>query len=208
VLFTDDPARIFYRVGFSNIPNYEYPGSKESSYRDIWNAGPEVTAIHAQELSKWGLQTKSIYELLSGSEVAALTGPGSENRAKNYQMEPQVTLELAQALTARNQRYLFWVTWSGLQFIFPRLPLNGVEQISSSYWLFDLETRSLLWSGSLADIRDSSFKYDDAKPQFEDNRFDGLKRIVTQRYRQAYRAEDDTVPWLLGLSKMTGLPLK
>jgi hypothetical protein len=119
-----------------------------------------------------------------------------------------VTLELAQALTARNQRYQFWVTWSGLQFIFPRLPLNGVEQISSSYWLFDLETRSLQWSGSLADIRDSSFKYDDAKPQFEDNRFDGLKRTVTQRYRQAYRAEDDTVPWLLGLSKMTGLPLK
>jgi hypothetical protein len=198
VLFTDDVGEIRYIWGRFNTPAGNHV-DRIARYDGAWDAGPDLTAVHAAELAKLGFQAKSMYEILAPSEVSALTAVGREARGKNYEIIPVVTPALSEALTQNGQRYLFWVTWSGLQYFHPTLPLTCVEQIHSSYWLFDLRTRALIWSGGLADIRDSSFKYADAAAQLEADEFAGLKRLAADRYRLAYRPEDDSVPWLLGL---------
>jgi hypothetical protein len=199
VLFTDDVGEIRYVWGLFNAPSVNRP-DHAVRYKDSWDAGPTITAVHSQELAKLGMQTKSVYELVDSLDVARLTTAGRDNRGKNYEIEPLVSPALAQALIEKGQRYLFWVTWSGLRYFHTGLPTTPVEQISSSYWLFDLNTRMLIWSGGLADIRDSSFKYSEAKAQLEDNGFAGFKRLVEHRYRMAYQPGEDSVPWLLGLA--------
>jgi hypothetical protein len=198
VLFTDDVGEIRYVWGRFNTPGLNRT-DRSVRYGDDWDAGPVITAVHSEELARLGFQAKSIYGILANRDVSNLTAPGHEDRAKNYEYTPLVTPEFAEPLIQRGQRYLFWVTWSGLQYFHPTLPTTPVEQISSSYWLFDLNTRSLVWSGGLADIRDSSFKYADAAAQLEGDQFAGFKRLVESRYRLAYRSEEDSVPWLLGL---------
>jgi hypothetical protein len=200
VLFTDDVGEIRYISGRFNTTGVNRP-DHAVGYDDVWDAGPTITAVHSQELAKLGIRAKSVYEMLEPGEIGHLTTPGRENRAKNYENVPLVTSELAQELHRKGQRYLLWVTWSGLQYFHTVLPTVPVEQISSSYWLFDLDTQSLLWSGGLADIRDSGFKYSDVSIQLEGGEFRGFKRLVEDRYRLAYRPGDDSVPWLLGLSK-------
>lgn len=198
VLFTDDIGAIRFIWGRFNAPDLTRPIDRVR-YDDQWDAGPAITTVHADELAKLGFHAKSIYVVLTGSEVSSLTAPGRENRAKNYEVIPVLTPELASALQSQGQRYLFWVTWSGLEYFHTVLPFQPVEQINSSYWLFDLSTRGLIWSGGLADTRDSGFKYEEAAQQLEAEHFSGLRRLVVERYRMAYLREDDTVPWLLGL---------
>jgi hypothetical protein len=152
VLFTDDVGEIRYISGRFNTTGVNRP-DHAVGYDDVWDAGPTITAVHSQELAKLGIRAKSVYEMLEPGEIGHLTTPGRENRAKNYENVPLVTSELAQELHRKGQRYLLWVTWSGLQYFHTVLPTVPVEQISSSYWLFDLDTQSLLWSGGLADIR-------------------------------------------------------
>ena len=203
VLFTDDVGRIRYVWGRFNTPGGNQV-DRVARYDGTWDAGRALTAVHAAELAKLGFQAKSTYEILAASEIAALTAVGREARGKNYEVVPVVTPALGEALAQRGQRYLFWVTWSGLQYFHPTLPVTCVEEINSSYWLFDLRTRTLLWSGGLADIHNSSFKYADAAAQLEADQFAGFKRLAENRYRLAYRPEEDSVPWLLGLlSKQT-----
>ena len=198
VLFTDDVGAIRFIWGRFNAPDITRP-IEWVRYDDQWDAGPAVAAVHADELAKLGFQAKSIYAILGDSKVSSLTAPGRENRGKNYEITPVLTPELASALQSQGQQYLIWVTWSGLEYFHTILPFQPVEQINSSYWVFDLNTRALIWSGGLADIRDSGFKYAEATRQLEADQFAGLRRLVVERYRMAYRREDDTVPWLLGL---------
>lgn len=198
VLFTDDVGAIRFIWGRFNAPDLTRP-IDWVRYGDQWDAGPAVTSVHADELAKLGFQAKSIYSVLGASDVSGLTVPGRESRGKNYEIIPVVTLELASALQSQGQRYLFWVTWSGLEYFHTILPFQPVEQINSSYWVFDLTTRTLIWSGGLTDIRYSGFKYEEATQRLEADQLAGLRRLVLERYRMAYRRDDDTVPWLLGL---------
>jgi hypothetical protein len=197
VLFTDDVGSIRFISGRFNAPGFALPG-QTIPYGDSWNASPPVTAVHTQELGKLGFRVTSAYTLLGERGVSDLTATGRVDRGKNYEIIPVVTPALASALQSQGQQFLFWVTWSGLEYF--HTPVGQpVEQINSSYWLFDLSTRSLVWSGGLADIRDSSFKYAEAEKQLEGDQFAALKRLVEERYHLAYRPEEDSVPWLLGL---------
>jgi hypothetical protein len=198
VLFTDDVGQISYIWGRFNTPGTNRL-DRIARYDGTWDPGPDVTAIHAAELAKLGFQAKSVYEILEPTGITALTAAGRENRGKDYEVIPIVSPTLSEALIQKGQRYLFWVTWSGLQYFHPTLPVTCTEEINSSYWLFDLRTRALVWSGGLADIRDSTFKYADATAGLEANDFAGFKRLAEERYRLAYRQEQDSVPWLLGL---------
>jgi hypothetical protein len=198
VVFTDDVREVRFTWGRFNTPGLNRPDSF-LPYDGELNIDPILSAVHAEELGKLGIHTTSVYDLLEGSTVERLTLPGRENRSKNYEMTPFVSPDLATALINKGQRYLLWVTWSGLRYFHTVLSTTPVEQISSSYWLFDLQARSLLWSGSLVDIRDSDFKNSEAKARLEDGHFAGLERLVENRYRLAYQDKDDSVPWLLGL---------
>lgn len=198
VLFTDDVGVIRFIGGWYNVPASWRPDDSVR-YSGQWDAGPALTAIHANELSKLGFHASSIYEILPASTVSSLTAPGRDTRGKNYENMPVLSPDLASALQAKGQRYLFWVTWSGLEYFHTTLPTKPVEQINSSYWLFDLNSRTLVWSGGLADIRDSTLKYPEATNQLEADDFAGFKRLVAERYRMAYQHEEDSVPWLLGL---------
>lgn len=198
VLFTDDVGEIRYIWGRHNTVGANRP-DRTAPYQDQWDAGPAITAVHAQELTKLGFQTKSIYEVLTARDASDFTSTGREQRARNYENVPILTRELRDALLSRGERYLFWVTWSGLEYFHVVLPLTPEELIASSYWLFDLNTGSLVWSGGLWDLRDSNFKYAAAPAQLEADHFAGLAQLVEHRYRLAYRPEEDSVPWLLGL---------
>jgi hypothetical protein len=198
VLFTDDVGSIRFIWGRFNAPDFTRP-VETVRYGDSWDAGPALTAVHTEELAKLGFRVTSTYTLVGEREVSELTATGRENRGKNYEIIPVLSPALASALQSQGQQYLFWVTWSGLQYFHIPLPIRGVEQINSSYWLFDLSTRSLVWSGGLADIRDSNFNYADAEVQLKRDQFAVFKRLVEERYRLAYRPEEDSVPWLLGL---------
>src|SRR2546430_14862048 len=114
---------------------------------------------HADELAKLGFQAKSISAILGDSKVSSLTAPGREHRGKNYEITPVVTPELASALQSQGQQYLIWVTWSGLEYFHTILPFQPVEQINSSYWVFDLNTRALIWSGGVVEITKNGYWY-------------------------------------------------
>src|SRR5258708_39742327 len=113
VLFTDDVGVIRFRVGSVNMPGLVGPYDT-IQYGDAWDAGPSVTAVHAHELAKLGFTVASAYSLVGEQALPPLTAVGRENRAKNYEIIPVVTPDLASALQARGQRLLFCVTWSGL----------------------------------------------------------------------------------------------
>ena len=196
VLFTDDVESIRLRVGKFNMPALTGP-AETLRYGDVWNAGPQITAVHAEELAKLGFKATSVYKLVDDEPVPSLTAQGRENRARSYEIIPVVTPALASALQAKGQRLLLWVTWSGLE-IFHTPASTPVEQINSSYWLFDIATQRLLWSGGLADTRDSDLKASEVTQKLEADQFAAIRRIVVEHYRLAYRHEEDTVPWLLG----------
>ena len=206
VLFTDDVGRIRYYVTTVR-PTGLRPLSAEigpqpdrfAVYEGAWQAGPALTAIHTDELHKRGVAARSVYDLLGADATARLTAAGRDSRGRNYEIPPQLTPELAEALTMHGERYLLWVTWSGLNYVAGVLNTAPEEHINSSYWLFDLESRALVWHGGLADTRDSGFHYADATTNLEDNQFAGFRRLAERWGHQTYEGNDDSVPWLLGL---------
>jgi hypothetical protein len=169
VLFTDDVGSIRMIAGHFNLPGAARAG-ETLRYSDAWDTRPTLTTVHTEELARLGFTVTSTYTLIGAQTVAALTRAGRDDRAMNYEVVPVVTSALASALEEHGQRFLFWVTWSGLDYFYVSAG-PSVEQINSSYWLFDLSTGKLVWSSGLADVRDSRFKGADATAQLGRDQF-------------------------------------
>ena len=105
VLFTDDVGEIRYTWGRTNTPEANRR-DHAVRYQDQWDAGPDITAVHADQLAQLGLQARSVYALLTAREVADYTSTGREERARHYLNPPILTPELREALLGKGERYL------------------------------------------------------------------------------------------------------
>jgi hypothetical protein len=208
VLFMDDVEQINYLQDKYYVLAVTQEGST-SVYKGLWNSSKDLSAVHADEFSKLGLQAKSAFELLGEQDIARLT---QEDKIR-YTVQPRqtgggpaapaaktITPQLRQALLDKGQDYLIWGSWSGYTLHIQTLGLPPNEQFLLRYWIFDLKQNQFLGGGDVLWLQKVDLGGQTGKDFLEKNNLAGLRSQVEKQIRARFADPPKaTVGAILGL---------
>lgn len=194
VLFYDDIGQInyledkYFVLGVAQV-------ASNSAYTGIWNGGPELSQVHAEQFGKLGLQAQSAYNLLPATVIEESTAnersvftlkPPAKGQKKKTKADWQLSPQLRDALIAQGQDSLVWVSWSGFTLHLQTLGLPTVEKFSTSFWILDLKQNKVVWDGSFMTWENAELGERTGKEFLESDELKGLKRESAEKMRQYY----------------------
>ncbi len=198
--------------------------ASNSTYDGIWESNQFLTNVHTKELSKAGINTVSIYDVLDKDDLAKFQGMqedvfklwlssnGKMTKEKKAKLDkiknnPALTLddEWRQKLIENDVDYLFWVTWSGFTLHMQTLglPVNG--KFATGYRVFDLNNNTIVWDGSLYAWEEVDVVGDSGKTFLEANNLEGLKKEVKRILEKRYNAPKNSYKSHIGLDSMPNI---
>lgn len=181
--------------------------ASESVYSGIWNSNKDLSALHAEELTKIGVQARSIYEALSEAEIAEFTAMQKGFYALNARQDSsaiQLKPLYRDLLLQKGFDYLFWLNWPGYTLHLKTLGLPAMESSHTEYWIFDLKQNSLLWNGSIRASENLRIK-GKGKMFLENDDLSGLKTEVTKLTRETYKIGKNRRHLIENVGKRIGL---
>jgi len=175
-----------------------------STYSGLWNSNADVSGIHTTELSKIGIQAKSLYEALSPEEIAEIQpilktmdvssrmkASNNSNELASEKTAPHLKQKLKDMLLSKGFDYLFFITWSGYNLDVPALGISPRETLDTTYSIYDLNRDSLLWNGSVRAFEQVDLGEATAKEYIEKNDLSGLKKEVGRMISEKYKIRTD-----------------
>jgi hypothetical protein len=169
--------------------------SSDSDYSEIWDSDSALSKIHANELSKIGLNTTPVHgEIDSPISKEVWLSQKAQVKAyystdQNSEQGPGITSEFKSALRSKGFANLILVSWSGFNLRIPTLGVQPYEFTNHSFWVFDLQKEKPIWSGTLRALEKVDLPQKTGKAFLESNDLAGLKREAEHLARQRYEGQ-------------------
>lgn len=215
VFFSDDVEQInyakdsYYVLGFAE-------SSTTGAYGGMWEASQPLSAINAEEFSKLGVDTVSLYDLLPAQEIPRLVATEKSRYSLVAKKEAKsaipangsVSEDLRAALLAKGRRYLIWVNWDGFTLHVLTLGLKPFEQMTVGYRIFDLERNEMIANSSVLFMEKIDLQGATAKDFLEQNELQRFRQDVERLMRSRFTstkvgtvglAPRRTIPQFLGM---------
>jgi hypothetical protein len=215
VFFCDDVEQISYAkdsyfvLGFSE-------SSTTGAYGGLWEASQPLSAINAEEFSKLGVDTVSLYDVLPAEEIPRLVAAEKSRYSLVAKQQDKsatpangsVSEELRAALLAKGRQYLIWVNWDGFKLHVLTLGLKPFEQMTVGYRIFDLERNEMIANSSVLFMEKVDLQGATAKAFLEQNELQRFKEDVARLMRSRFTstkvgtvglAPRKTIPQFLGM---------
>ena len=165
--------------------------TSNSVYSGIWNSNKDLSAVHSEELSKIGVRASSLYDVLSDKEISEITAIQKEMLTLNSPGVDKSELKLnpryRDILLNKGFNHLFWLTWSGYTLHIKTLGLPTRGSFGTTYWIFDLNSNKLIWSGSFYTTEKVLIVGVTGKEFIEKGNLAGLKSEVTRMTKERYK---------------------
>jgi hypothetical protein len=200
LFFADDVKQIGYVKD-----NYYVLGVSESStkgaYGGLWEASLPLSAVNAEEFSKLGADTVSLYDLLPAEEIPRLVASATPPNGS-------VPEELRAALLAKGRSHLIWVNWDGFKLHVLTLGMKPFEQMTVGYRIFDLKRNEMIASSGVLFMERVNLQGATAKDFLERNELQQFKQDVEKLMRSRFTstkvgtvglAPRKTIPQFLGM---------
>jgi hypothetical protein len=214
LFFSDDIEKISYAKD-----SYYVIGVAESSttgaYGGLWEASQPLSAINAEEFSKLGVDSVSLYDLLPAQEIPRLIAAEKSRYSLAKKKDKSATLangsvseELRAALLAKGRRYLIWVNWDGFKLHVLALGMKPFEQMTVGYRIFDLDRNEMIANSSVLFMEKVDLQGATAKDFLEQNELQRFKEDVERLMRSRFTstkvgtvglAPRRTIPQFLGM---------
>jgi hypothetical protein len=215
-LFFHDPVEqiryakdIYFVLGVSQ-------SATTGAYGGLWEPSKPMSALNAEEFSKLGVKTVSLYDLFPADEIANLvaaeTAKFDVSKMKDYRTPPRseggLAEELRSALLAKGMEYLVWVNWDGFLLLVPSLGMKPFEQMTVGYRIFDLHKNQMIAYNDILFMERVELEGATPKEFLERNELQRLKTDVDRLMRSRFTSTDlgtiglapkRTTPQLLGL---------
>lgn len=194
----------------------------DTTYKGIWNSSKELSTLHAQELSKIGVRTKSLYDVITDAEFSAfmlgqqaLTNRSEKQVKSDNDAQPMVSRlpslsslrlqpQFRQLLTNEGFDYLFWFTIpSGFSLDIKTLGFPAQEHFYTHCQVYDLRENVVIWSGSIRSFDTTRMNGKTGKEFLESDSLAGLKSEFTRLIKASY-APTKTLQGK-GIGQMLGL---
>lgn len=213
VLFNDDIGEIKYLEDKYLVLAVAQVASN-STYQGLWSPNVDLSEVHAAGLKTLGMNAQSAYTLLPAADIEA----NAATEREYYTFKPRdkskpaltplpkgsaLSPKLRDALLEKGQDTLVWVAWSGFQLHLLTLGLKPNENYVTGFWMFDLKSNELVWSGNVLTLETTEIPDGKTGKEFlESGGLAGLKAESAARAKDNYRSDQ-----LIGknLGRMSGL---
>jgi hypothetical protein len=175
--------------------------ASSSVYRGFWDSNKDISALHAAELSKIGIRSQSLYDVISEvqkPEFIAMQNDMNTQLMKTTKSTGQLNTEnksdlslvlnpkMREQLLEKGFDYLIWMNWSGYVIHIKALGAPTMESFRTTYWIHDLKQNRTIWSGDIPFGGKVKIEGDSAKAFLEKNNLAGLKREVERMIKEKY----------------------
>jgi hypothetical protein len=175
--------------------------ASSSVYRGFWDSNKDISAFHAAELSKIGISSQSLYDVISEAQRpefvemqsemnAQLVAPPKSTEEKSTENINDLSLvlkpKMREQLLEKGYDYLIWMNWSGFVLHIKALNLPTYENFMTNYWIHDLKQNKTIWYGGIPFGGKVVIEGDGAKAFLEKKNLAGLKREVERMIREKY----------------------
>lgn len=192
VLFIDENNQIFYRNNYFLV-FFNVKHTDETNYLASWDNSIELSELHAEQLRKLGLNTRSIYELFGKDRATELASSqrkrNLEATAKNSDMRidtPPIDAQLRAELAAKNVERLLLIRGNGFK-VFTAVFSSTSEAVAPiTYLKYDIPDGTLLWSGYVRLSRTLDMGEKKSKDFLERDGFVGLQSVTRQLVEEKY----------------------
>jgi hypothetical protein len=175
--------------------------ASSSVYRGFWDSNKDISALHAAELSKIGIRSQSLYDVISevqkpefvamqndmNTQLQTTTKSTGEKSTENKsELSLVLNPKMREQLLEKGFDYLIWMNWSGYVLHIKALGLPTYENFRTTYWIHDLKQNKSIWSGDIPFGGKVKIEGESAKAFLEKNNLAGLKREVERMIKEKY----------------------
>jgi hypothetical protein len=189
--------------------------ASNSVYQGLWDSNRMLTALHAEELGKIGINARSVYDLYADGERTEADALFKEMNASLQPMKtkkgeksvvPQVPARLREQLLAKGCDHLMWISWNGYTLHMQTLGLPALSKISTRYRVVDLRNDTApLWDGWVLTWEETKVEGDTGKAFLEAHDLAGLKKEVDRVSRGRYLAQNSKGKKQVSVGQIIGI---
>ena len=215
LFFADDVEQINYAKDSYFVLGFAQ-SSTTGAYGGLWEASHPLSALNAEEFSKLGVDTVSLYDLLPAEEIPSLVAAEKSRYSLVAKKDAKsatppvgsVSEELRAALLAKGRHYLIWMNWNGFSLNVLTLGLKSGEQMTVGYRIFDLDRNEMIANSSVLFMEKVDLQGATAKDFLERNELQRFKEDVEKLMRSRFTstkmgtvglAPRKTIPQMLGM---------
>jgi hypothetical protein len=211
-MFNDDVEQInyvqdkYYVLAVTQV-------ASNSIYSGIWDSSAALSRVNAEEFRKYGVNAKSIHDILPAGDIAKLTA--YEREKYSYKPKPKtdestvgqpaVSETLREQLISKGEDYLIFVAWSGITMHIQTLGLPTLQRANVGYWIFDLKANRKIADTNIPFGEKKTLGDTTAKDYYEKDELQGLKKEAESMFRSRFSTGEKGKPMKASIVELIGL---